>query len=72
MKRKELRAFWVTGQKGLTYAEAAKAIVDEAREVLQKDLGTSIDWSSSQDREKSISLSVANGRDYKVQQNVVH
>ncbi len=49
----------MTGMKGMTIAEAAKVIVDEARELLQKDLGMTIDWSSTQEREKS--LVAANG-----------
>ena len=41
-ERKTLRSFWVTGLKGVTEAEAAKMIVEEAREILQKDLGVEI------------------------------
>ena len=40
--RKDIRSFWVTGLKGVTEAEAAKLIVEEAREILQKDLGVQI------------------------------
>jgi hypothetical protein len=44
-ERKALRSFWVTGKKGLTEAEAAILIVEEARELLEKDLGIKIhDW----------------------------
>ena len=43
--RNALRSFWVTGKKGITEAEAARLIVEEARELLQKDLGIQInDW----------------------------
>ena len=42
-ERKTLRSFWVTGKKGLTEADAAISIVEEARELLQKDLGIKID-----------------------------
>ena len=43
--RTELRSFWVTGKKGITEAEAARLIVEEARDVLQKDLGIQInEW----------------------------
>ena len=47
-ERKQIRSFWVTGKKGLTEEEAAKLIVEEAREVLQNDLGIQItDWGDS-------------------------
>ena len=47
-ERQQLRSFWVTGKKGLTEAEAATLIVEEARELLQKDLGIQInDWGQS-------------------------
>eukprot|EP00095_Tigriopus_kingsejongensis_P003466 maker-scaffold13_size735724-snap-gene-6.23 protein:Tk03466 transcript:maker-scaffold13_size735724-snap-gene-6.23-mRNA-1 annotation:"dna polymerase theta isoform x3" len=55
-KRREMRSFWVTGQRGLTIAEAAQAMVDEAREVLQKDLGIRIDWNSNEDRQRNLSI----------------
>ena len=43
--RNALRSFWVTGKKGITEGEAARIIVEEARELLQKDLGIQInDW----------------------------
>jgi hypothetical protein len=42
LARQTIRSFWVTGQKGLTEAEAAKLIVDEAREILKKDLGVEV------------------------------
>ena len=43
--KNELRSFWITGKKGITEAEAARIIVEEAREILQKDLGVQIsDW----------------------------
>ncbi len=35
----------------MTLAEAAKAIVEEARDIMQKDLGVQIDWQSKQERE---------------------
>ena len=38
-ERQQTRTFWVTGQKGLTEGEAAKAIVAEARELISKELG---------------------------------
>ena len=38
-ERQQTRTFWVTGEKGLTEAEAAKKIVEEAREVVTKELG---------------------------------
>ena len=45
--RNELRSFWITGKKGITEAEAARIIVEEAREILQKDLGVQIsDWNN--------------------------
>ena len=48
-ERKELRSFWVTGKKGLTEAEAAQLIVEEARDLLQKDLGIRInDWETKE------------------------
>ena len=44
-ERQQLRSIWITGRKGLNAAEAAKLIVEEARELLQKDLGIQIgDW----------------------------
>jgi hypothetical protein len=46
-RRAESRCFWVTGQRGLTYAEAATAIVDEARRMVETDLGVAIDWTSA-------------------------
>ena len=43
--RNELRSFWVTGKKGITEAEAARLIVEEARDMVQKDLGIQInEW----------------------------
>ena len=42
LARKQLRSFWVTGLKGVTEAEAAKLIVEEARDLLQKDLGVEV------------------------------
>lgn len=56
-----MRSFWVTGQKGLTISEASKAVVEEARDVLQKDLCIQIDWASKEDREKNLSA-VLNGK----------
>ena len=51
-ERKNLRSFWVTGLKGVTEAEAAKMIVEEAREILQKDLGVEIQtWGQVQNPE---------------------
>ena len=38
-ERKQIRTFWVTGSKGLTESEAAKLIVEEARELIAKELG---------------------------------
>ena len=47
-ERQQLRSFWVTGKKGLTEGEAAMLIVEEARELLQKDLGIQInEWGES-------------------------
>lgn len=54
-RRRTVRSFWVTGQKGLTIAEAAVVIVDEARDILQKDLGMEINWESSQERQRNLS-----------------
>lgn len=54
-RRQELRSFWVTGKKGLTFAEASQAIVEEARDLLQKDLGVDIDWGSLEERKKNLS-----------------
>ena len=54
-RRQELRSFWVTGKKGLTFSEASRAIVEEARDLLQKDLGVDIDWGTQEDRQKNIS-----------------
>ncbi|XP_076358965.1 DNA polymerase theta-like [Tachypleus tridentatus] len=41
-QRKEVRAVWITGKKGLTEKEAAELIIKEAHFVLQKDLGIEI------------------------------
>lgn len=57
-ERRQLRSFWVTGQKGVTEAEAAKLIVEEAREILQKDLGVEIKNWGSPDNETVKSKSV--------------
>ena len=38
-ERAQTRTFWVTGEKGLTEAEAARKIVAEAREIITKELG---------------------------------
>lgn len=54
-RRKAVRSFWVTGQSGKTIGEAAVLIVDEARELLQKDLGMQINWESSQERQANLS-----------------
>ena len=53
-RRREVRSLWLTGRAGVTVAEAARAMVDEARQMLQKDLGIHIDWASSQERESSL------------------
>ena len=49
-----MRSLWLTGRAGVTVAEAARAMVEEARQMLQKDLGIHIDWASSQERENSL------------------
>ena len=36
--KKRVRSFWVTGKDGMTEAEAAKEIVDEAKKLVMKDL----------------------------------
>lgn len=54
MRRREVRSLWLTGRAGVTVAEAALATVEEARQMLQKDLGIHIDWASSQERESSL------------------
>ena len=38
--KKRVRSFWVTGKDGMTEAEAAKLIVDEAKELVRKDLAS--------------------------------
>jgi len=43
-KRTESRCFWVTGRKGMTFSEAARAIVEEARESVERDLGIVGNW----------------------------
>ena len=44
-ERLRLRCIWLEGQKGLTEAEAAVLIVEEAKRLLQEDLGQlGIDW----------------------------
>ena len=44
-QRKQTRTFWVTGRTGMTENEAANMIVEEARELVQRDLGIHItDW----------------------------
>ena len=60
-RRKEQKSFWVTGQRGLTFAEAAKMIVEEAREFLQKDLGIQVNWESQEEREQNLA-SILNGK----------
>lgn len=62
-RRQELRSFWVTGKKGLTFAEASQVIVEEARDLLQKDLGVEIDWGSQEEREKNLSA-ILNGSSF--------
>ena len=62
--RREVRSLWLTGRAGVTVAEAARAMVEEARAMLQKDLGVRIDWADSQDRENSLvaaAVAAANG-----------
>ena len=59
-----MRSLWLTGRAGVTVAEAARAMVEEARAMLQKDLGVRIDWADSQDRENSLvaaAVAAANG-----------
>ena len=61
--RREVRSLWLTGRAGVTVAEAARAMVEEARQMLQKDLGIHIDWASSQERESSLVAAASiNGR----------
>lgn len=36
--KKRVRSFWVTGKDGMTEAEAARLMVDEAKELVKKDL----------------------------------
>ncbi len=38
-RRAQSRCFWVTGRKGMTFAEAAREIVAEAREAVRNQLG---------------------------------
>ena len=48
-------------------AEAAEVIVNEARDILQKDLGMKIDWNSPEEVQKSSSLiSSLQGNNYKL------
>lgn len=64
-RRSQVRSFWLTGRQGLTIGEAAEVIVSEARELLSKDLGVQIDWTSAQEREKSlVSAASANGNTF--------
>ena len=45
--KKRVRSFWVTGRNGMTEAEAAEQIVDEAKELVRKDLaGLGVEVSS--------------------------
>ena len=43
-KRSQARTVYVTGRTGMTVNEASKLIIEEARNLLQKDLGMKIDF----------------------------
>ena len=47
------RCIWLEGQKGVTEWEAAVMVVDEARQLLQRDLGEmGISWQPPKDEQK--------------------
>uniref|UniRef100_T1IU43 DNA polymerase theta n=1 Tax=Strigamia maritima TaxID=126957 RepID=T1IU43_STRMM len=48
-ERRKARCIWLMGKEGYTEAEAAKLLVEEARQMLQKDLGINIEWRNNDD-----------------------
>ena len=62
-RRANSRCFWLTGRRGVTFAEAAELILEEARDTLQKDMGLDrqIDWDSPEERKRNLSLAMERG-----------
>ncbi|XP_033740640.1 LOW QUALITY PROTEIN: DNA polymerase theta-like [Pecten maximus] len=53
-QRRKSRCIWLTGRKGVTEQEAALAIIEEAKSVIQDELGgLGIQWRDNQDIEPS-------------------
>ena len=52
-ERQRARCIWLTGRKGVTELEAAQAIIDEAKDIVQGDLGAAaISWESEEEEEE--------------------
>ncbi|GFR73382.1 DNA polymerase theta-like, partial [Elysia marginata] len=52
-ERQRARCIWLTGRKGVTELEAAEAIIQEAKDIVQGDLGgAAITWESEEEGEE--------------------
>ncbi|GFN83271.1 DNA polymerase theta-like [Plakobranchus ocellatus] len=52
-ERQRARCIWLTGRKGVTELEAAQVIIEEAKDVVQGDLGgAAISWESEDEEEE--------------------
>ncbi|XP_056015539.1 DNA polymerase theta-like [Ostrea edulis] len=52
VRRQESRCIWLTGRKGVTELEAAEAIIDEAKSIIQQELGgLGIQWNNPECRD---------------------
>lgn len=57
-ERSEARVIWVAGRRGLTLGNAAKLIVNEAKQLLQADVAQlGIEWKSSETEENKSNIS---------------
>ena len=57
-ERSEARVIWVAGRRGLTLGNAAKLIVNEAKQLLQADVAQlGIEWKPSETEEKKSNIS---------------
>ncbi|KAL3883562.1 hypothetical protein ACJMK2_029814 [Sinanodonta woodiana] len=51
-QRRQMRCIWLTGRKGVTEAEAAEVIIEEAKSIIQEELGgLGIKWTSEKHTE---------------------
>ncbi|XP_012942327.1 DNA polymerase theta [Aplysia californica] len=57
-ERRRARCIWLTGRKGVTELEAAQAIINEAKAIVQGDLGVKdIDWAQKVEDKDGVEMS---------------